>query len=68
MDTETILRIMTVIVTALILCFDGRTMINEIMKGGQLNGVPPFMVYVVLFSVIYFVVRLLLIIGIMFLK
>lgn len=68
MEYNTSIRLFSAIITMIIMVFYGREMINEIIKGGMVADIPPVIIYVVLFSVIYFGTTLLIILGLVFIS
>ena len=67
MDFNTSVRLASSIITVLIMVFYGRELISYIMKG-LLVDVPPIIIYVVLFSIIYFLTTLLIMLGLVFIS
>lgn len=68
MDYNTSIRLCSIIITTVIMVVYGKEMINEIIKGGMVANIPPVIIYVVLFSVIYFGTTLLIILGTVFIS
>ena len=68
MDYNTSIRLCSAIITVVIMVSCGRELINEVIKGGMLVDIPPIIIYVVLFSVIYFLTTLLIILGLVFIS
>ena len=68
MDYNTSIRLCSAVITVIIMVFCGRELINEIIKGGMVAEIPPIVIYVVLFSVIYFLTTLLIILGLVFIS
>lgn len=68
MDYNTSIRLCSVIITVIIMVSCGRELINEIIKGSMVAEIPPIIIYVILFSVIYFLTTLLIILGLVFIS
>lgn len=68
MDYNTSIRLCSIIITTVIMVVYGKEMINEIINGGMVSNIPPVIIYVVLFSVIYFGTTLLIILGTVFIS
>ena len=68
MDYNTSIRLCSAIITVIIMVFCGRELISDIIKSGMLIDIPPIIIYVVLFSVIYFLTTLLIILGLVFIS
>lgn len=68
MDYNTSIRLCSAIITMIIMVSCGREIINEIIKGGMVVGIPPIVIYIMLFSFIYFGTTLLIILGLVFIS
>lgn len=68
MDYNTSIRLCSTIITVIIMVSYSRELINEIIKSGIVVDIPPIIIYVVLFSVIYFGTTLLIILGLVFIS